>query len=445
MAKEKSISKAVTKNAESKAPLASFVTADWAPTLVPDFNLDQLIRLIDADPVASGALNHFVDKFIEGDYAIIKRDTGKYDKKFEDDLLYNHQFEDAILKRLALLGKLFNNVFIEIVRDEDGVTPKNLNVLDTTQVDAVTRPNGDLIRLKSKIPNPSTGEYAVWDREDLVWLKFGNRDGGYAHIDGRALWGTLQAKGFVQRFVSWLWQTGQYRVVHNFTASDRKSLNDFVAMNKKTERDYTKPFLAGGEYKHTVLRDMVETQHLVELLKYYDSQILILMRIPPIDAGIPDASGRSNADAQSNNLAAHIKSFKKTVTAGVNELFKKMNKGNNAIVFAPNDKFEFKMVLENVQMMKAAGFEDDVITEYMRDNGVVWQASKVFTEAEMMQSNPDNPRELDKYPSRQGKGVMQGNKNIGSGKQSTTRDDQLTKNAVPVQEYYEPSDQWRNY
>lgn len=443
MAKEKTISKDLTKNANSKAPIVTFTTADWAPTLLPDYSFDKLLKYIDADPVASGAVNHFVDKFIEGDWAVIKRDSGKYDKQFEDELFYSHSFEDSILKRIALLGKLFNNVFIEIVRSEDGRSVKNLNILDTTQLEVITRANGDLIRLKSIIPNPDTGEYAIWDREDVVWLKFGNRDGGYAHVDGRALWGTLLAKGFVQRFVSWLWQTGQYRVVHNFKASDSKTLKDFVAMNKKTEHDYTKPFLSGGEYQHTVLRDMKETESLVELLKYYDSQILILLRVPPIDAGIPDASGRSNADAQSNNLATTIKSFKKTVTAGVNELFKKMNKGNNAIVFAPIDKQEVKLHLENVQLMKSAGFTDDVCVEYLRDNGMVWQTDKVFVEPE--EQTMENPRDLDNMPSRQGKGVGQGNESIGSGEQSTTRRDQLTKNSRPVQEYYEPSDQWREY
>lgn len=440
MAKNKTTAEELVSNANSKAPLPNFTSSEWAPSIVPDYSFDKVLELIDADPVASGAINHFVDKFIEGGWAVIKRTDGTYEKEFEKVLRYQHYFDSAILKRIALMGKLFNNVFLEVVRNEDG-SLKDLNILDTTQVEAVTKSNGDLIRLKSKTSDPVTGEYAIWDRNDIIWFKFGDRTGGYAHVDARALWTTLLAKGFVQRFVSWLWQTGQYRVVHNFNTTDQKVVKDFIAMNKKSERSYQKPFLSSGEYSHSVLRDMKETESLVELLKYYDSQILILLRIPPIDAGIPDASGRSNADAQSNNLSAHIRSFKKTVTDGINQLFKRINKGNTAFVFAPNDRFEFKMVLENVQIMKSVGMKDEVIQEYLTDNGVVFEQQTMFNP--IVEEEVNNPRDLDMYESRKGKSDGEANQKIGTGNEATTREDQLVKNSVS--DSYEYSEQWREY
>jgi hypothetical protein len=436
------MAKKLTKKADSKEPIRAFTTSKWSATVVPDFNFDTALNMLDADPVSSGAIQHYVDKSIEGNWSIIKRDSGKYDKAFEDKLRYDFNFDNRVLRKIFYVGKLFNNVFLEIVKYSDG-SLKDTNVLDSTNIEPITKPNGDVIEFKSKIPNPKTGKYARWSKDEIIWFKFQDRDGGYSHVNVMSLWNTLLMKNYIQRFVTWLWQTGQYRVVHNFKASDGKVVEDFVAYNRKNEGDFRQPFLTQGDYGHSILRDMKETESLVELLKYLDGQILILLRVPPIDAGIPDASGRSNSDAQTNNLNTHIKSRKKVVKAGIDRMFKIVNHGNNAIVFSPVDKFEIKGVLENVQLMKSAGFTDKVCIEYMRDNGMVWEDSKVFNEPEETDSSIKNPRDKDNMPSRVGKGVGEGNESIGTGSEATTREDQLVKKSFS--DVYDYSEQWREY
>jgi len=432
------VKKSLEKKADSKEPIRGFVNNNWSASILPSMSFDALLNMVDADPVTSGAISHYVDKSMEGEWAITKRDNGAYDKAFEDKLVYEHKF-DNILRKIFYVGKLFNNVFLEVVRKTDG-SLKALNILDSTNIEPITKPNGDPIKYKSKIANPVSGEYAEWTPDEVVWFKFSDRDGGYGHTDVETLWNTLLQKNFIQRFVSWLWQTGQYRVVHNFKGND-KIVQDFIAYNKKNEGDYRQPFMVGGEYIAANLRDMKETESLVELLKYLDGQILILLRVPPIDAGIPDASGRSNSDAQSNNLVTHVKSRKKVVAMGINDLFVLINKGNNAIVFSPSDKFEFTKILENVSLMKASQFKDEVITEYLRDNGVVFQANKLFNKV-IDPSTPDNPRENDNAPSRMGKGTGEANQKQ---QEVTTREDQLIKQASPIKDTYELSDQWMEY
>lgn len=434
--------KQLTKKADSKEPIRKYFNSKWAATVLPDFNFDAALDMLDADPVASGAIEHYVDKSVEGDWAVIKRDSGKYDKAFEDQLVYKYNFENSILRKIFYIGKLFNNVFLEIVTNSDG-SLKDANVLDSTNIEPITKSNGDIIKFKSKIPNPNTGKYPEWTKDEIVWFKFSDRDGGYSHVNVQSLWNNLLQKNFIQRFVSWLWQTGQYRVIHNFKASDSRVVEDFVAINKKNESDYRQPFLAQGEYATSILRDMKETESLVELLKYLDGQTLILLRIPPIDAGIPDASGRSSSDAQSNNLNTHVKSRKKVVKGGIDKFFSLINHGNNALVFAPVDKFEVKSVLENIQLMKSAGFTDKVCIEYMRDNGMVWQDEEVFNKPEEMDSEISNPRDKDNMPSRIGKGTGEANEKIGTGNEGTTREDQLVKKSFI--DVIEPSNQWEQY
>jgi hypothetical protein len=416
------------KRAYSKQAVQGFVDNSFGGTLLPNYSFEAVINMIDEDPVATGAIQHFVDKCSEGEWSAVKKDTLQWDSTTDDSLRYDHSFDTKVLRMTYKVGKLFKNVFLEIVRDSDGVSPVGYNILDSTNVEPITAPNGDPISYKTKQPNPSTGRYGEWPSKDIVWFKFDNRDNGFAPVDIKSLYTTLMQKFFINRFVSWAWQTGQYRVVHNFKTANETVIDDFIAYNAKSDNDFTKPFLVSGDYVRAMVRDMSEIDNLVRYQAKLDNDILIALRVPPMDAGIPDASGRSNADAQSNNLNTHIKSFKKVVKAGVDEMLRKTNRGNTVIIFGPVDKFEETMLLENAQKMKAIGFSDDAIKEYLADKGMVWAVKKLFNDVEEV-PKVSNPRELDNMPSRLGKNTGAANDKVGTGQQSTTRADQLVKRA----------------
>jgi hypothetical protein len=380
--------------------------------------------MVNNDPVARGALIHFVDKCMEGDRAIIKADSGEYDAEEEDRIEKKFKFRTLIERKIYLLGKLFNNVYIEIVKDTDNNT-KSLNVLDSMNIEAVTEPNGDPISYLSRVHNAKTGKPATWTKDEIVWIKFGDRSIGYAPTDLRALWENLVMKSYIHRYVSWLWKTGQYRLIYNFKNAADQDISDFLAYNRKHDNDYQTPMMVKGEMETKLLRDMKETSSLVELLKYLDGQTLILLRVPPIDAGIPDASGRSNSDAQSNNFSSHITSYKKVVEDYVNyELFPKINLGNTRLRYAPNDRFSEEQVLKNVQIMQSLMMSDEAIEEYMADRGMFFKTEKLFKELPLMSSTPNNPRGLDTAPSRTGKSPGAANKQQAK---PTTRPDQLKK------------------
>ncbi len=360
---------------------------------------------------------------MEGDRSIVKRDTLKYDEATEKVLEEKYQFRKEIERKNYLMGKLYNNVFIEIIRDSAGKT-KALNALDPNNIEPNTEPNGDPIKYYSKTRDPITGSRAEWDKNDIVWIKYGDRSQGYAPVDFKALFENLSMKFWVKRYVAWLWKTGQYRVAHVFKQASDAFIQDFIAYNHKHENDFKAPSIIKGDYEAKIIRDMKETDSITTLLEYYDNQTLILLRVPPIDAGIPDASGRSSSDAQSNNLVTHVQSWKKQFQDSVNyDLFPKISKANSLLRYSPVDRFAEKMVLENVQMMKSAGFTNEACTEYMQDKGMFWIA-KVFEPVEV-QSKQENPRDLDNMPSRTGKGEGQANAKVGTGEQGTSREDQV--------------------
>jgi hypothetical protein len=399
-------------------------------TVIPNFSFDLVLQLIENDPVARGALNHFVDKCMEGDYSIIKKETNVYDSDKELRLDENFMFRTKVLSKIFLAGKLYNNVFIEIVRDIDGKTIA-LNVLDSSNIDPITEPNGDPVRYVSKNPNPVTGIYPTWDKNDIVWVKFKDRTAGYAPVDMRALWDNLSMKQYIRRYVAWLWKTGQYRLLYGFKNAATQDIQDFITYAKANDEQFDIPFIVKGELETRILRDIKETQSITQLLKYLDEQTLILLRVPPIDAGIPEASGRSNADAQSNNIETAIVSFKRTVEDYINfDLFPKINMGTYLLKFAPTNRFAEQQLIGMAQVLVSMNVKDEVVQEFLFDKGFVFKQKKIFKDPQIDQvtsafNRVKNPRDKDMAPSRLGK--LPGESNTKQ-EEVTTREDQLHTN-----------------
>jgi hypothetical protein len=412
--------------AESKQTLRSFSPNKGFATVYPDFSYAAVIEMINNDPVARGALNHFIDKCMEGDMVVLNKDTMKFDSVFQHELLRKHKFRTSIIRKLFTLGKLYNNAFVEIIKNADG-SLKELNVLDTTAVTAITKPNGDLDYLKSANTDPLTGKYAIWQSDEIVWVKFNDTTMGYAPVDMKALWETILLKDYIRRFVSWLWKTGQYRLLYFFKTGSDQDIEDFITYLKKNESNFQAPLILRGEGEIKVPRDIKEIDSIDRLLKYVDNQILIALRIPPSDAGIPDASGRSNADAQSNNLITHVTSWKTVVADAVShDLFPKIGKEGNIFKFSPSDRFAEKQVFEVLQIMQSMMMTKEVMQEYLVDKGVVFSTEKWFDDPPepLADAGSKNPRSKDMAPSRLGKGTGEGNTPQA---EVTTRQDQIKK------------------
>jgi len=421
--------KSLVKRDYSKATPINMVWGKSGPTVYPDFSYELILAEIDKDPVARGALNHFVDKCMEGEYSLVRREDRTYDWEAELRLEENYMFRTKILRKIYLLGKLYNNVFLEIVRFTDGKI-KYINVLDSANIEPKELDGqGDPVTYTTRIPNRITNVSPTWTKDEITWIKFGDQNRGFAPSDLKSLWENLLLKSYIKRYVAWLWKTGQYRLLYNFESANNQDINDFLAYARKNDEHFHIPFLLKGKLKTQLLRDMKETSSLVELLKYLDGQTLILLRVPPIDAGIPDASGRSSADAQSNSIETTVVSFKKTVEDYLNyDLFPKINKSTYLIQFGPMNRFAEQMVYDIAQTMQSMNMKDDVIREYLLDKGIFYGNKEVFKSPEemaatdLLTADASNPRSKDNAPSRKGKSAGVGNE---PQKEVTTRPDQL--------------------
>jgi len=254
------------KRAESREALKQYSHVKDNATVFPNFSMEAVLTAIDNDPTARGALTHFVDKAMDGGHVIIKSSTNKIDTQFMDLLESDYRFNISILRKTFLIGKLFQNTFIEIVRKADGST-KKLNILDSTNIKLDTKPNGDIIKYISKTTNPETNKFPEWQPHEIVHIKFEDRGGNsWSAIDVKALWETLLWKDSMRQFSAWLWKTGQYRVYYNLAEATDDQIKDFLAYTRATNNDKTKPSIFQGKDAIVgMLRDMKENDSMIQV------------------------------------------------------------------------------------------------------------------------------------------------------------------------------------
>lgn len=433
----------------SKAILEDYRLNNTFQTLYPNFDLHAADKVVYSDPVVMGALKQFVDKFMEGGYKLLKKDSKELDVQTKERLEQDFMFGTAINRSVAVQAFKYQNAFIEVVRGEASGEVVGLNVLDAKHIQPITKANGDPLKYRWRIANPDQKDvsYPEWSKDEVVWLKFYDSGEGWSPVDIQTLYKWVTLKVGIRNYVNWLWQTGQYRVVHNFKDADSGAkddfIDDFLAFISNHDDDPTKPFITRGAYTVEQTRDMKETEYYTQLFNYIDQQILICLRVPPIDAGIPDASGRSNADAQSNNFSTTIRGWKRVMKSYYDhKLFPLLYKGNTEIVWMPNDRFQKKQVIDEINTFMNNGFSEEFVKQYMAEAGMIYDVPNYFKkqddgvqkneeerEVEEDQEEPEEvsgvKKDIDLMPSRAGIDDGGVSEKIGTGEDGSTRDDQL--------------------
>ena len=423
------------KRAESKEALRHYADSGRKDaTVFPDFSMEKVLSMIDNDPVARRAVTHFVDKAMEGGYDIIKLSDNTKDIDYKNKLESKFKFEISILRKTFLIGKMFQNVFLEIVRTEKDKS-KQLNVLDTSNIKIHTLPNGDVQKYISKTVNPQTNQAPEWMPSEIVHIKFADRGGNtWSTIDAKALWENLLWKQYIKQYSSWLWKTGQYKTLYNLAEATPDQITDFLGYLRATNNDPTKPSIIQGQGVTTaMLRDMKENESMDMLLAKLDNQTLVLLGVAPIEVGITDNSGRSNSDNQSNSLHTGVTAYKQIIADAINnDLFKKITKSNNKLIWKPTDRFVKKQCFENLNILKNMGMTDEACAEYLQSEGIYFKTKSLFNKPEeKAEVTPGAKKDINLMDSRRSPEVKGADKKVGAGQESSTREDQLMKRSSP--------------
>lgn len=230
---------------------------------------------------------------------------------------------------------------------------------------------------------------------------------------------------------------------------------------KTCEKDLKKPFITQGKSTAKALYSFAEEGKTIqEVLDWCDSQILMLLQVPPIAVGKADKSGRSNSVEQFSALNTRIKSIQLALSdLFTYDLLPKLGFEKIRFEFASQDLGVTKQILETVQIMKNAMFTDEAITEFLRTQGIVFSTKVLFKDpveeamkmAEVTMATDNNKAGLSNKDVGTGNEGSIGNKSAdsapsrqrqGSSFNKANQEKQIVKNSNPFTPTVYPKQEW---
>lgn len=397
----------------------------------PKYSLKQVLQMVRADSVAWGGIITLLDKMLENGWEIVDSKTGER-LPINEQMLKNKDF-DNWLREMSLHFIIFQNAFGEIVYTPQRASVKEIHTIDPTLVKIETDEHNKV--LKYWQANVSSGQVAnrepQWEPEEILHISEARVEmSNWGEISMRSIYEAVAIKYHIKKFMLWLFETNQFRGIYNPKNADEQAIKLMISYLKESERDISKPVIAVGEFEYMQMREFKDLKTLNDLLYKMDEEILNLLQVPPIYAGLPDNSNRSNSDAQERALNTRVKNLQKIFEFYINKLLVRMGIFKSNFRFKPSNRKDIRETLELAEIMKNSGFKTEIISDFLRREGLTLPQGDVFQEPmefSPMDENRTTTGQAKGAPSRRGKGVGEGNKRIGTGEESTTRPEQISR------------------
>jgi hypothetical protein len=399
--------------------------------LLPDYDLKMVLKLIRADSTAWAAVNTLLDRVIERGWEVVDADTRKRLPATEV-MLKNKDF-DQWLREMMLHYIVFNNAFGELVYSPNGFGVRELHTLNPTDVKIRSDEHGDILEYYMD----TGGENSVlvsWSPEEVLHIADPSFElNAWGEIQIKSIANAIILKQSIRKLMLWLFQTNQFRPIFNPKGASTEQITRSIVYLKESQNNINKPLIFEGEFDFKTLREFNDLEVLNKLIYKLDEEILNLLQVPPIYAGLPDNSNRSNSDAQERSFNTRVRSIQKTFESYFPELLKRMSVFKSELLFRPVTMKSEKEVLENVLIMQQLNFKPEEMVAYLRSHGFDLESHNPFKDEEVEDSNNPTTNYVDEQfmPSRQRKGVDEGNEKIGTGEEGTTREDQLVTRTFP--------------
>ena len=392
------------------------------------FNPSQALNVVRNDPVVSAAIDRKTNKTLEGGWGIktgSKQQQEATNKKFRRTYRF-----DTLLRSIIRTGQ-WQDVLIEVVKT-DG-EPGEFNLLDAAAIDVETESNGDPKRYYQETSTAS-GEKSIieWSPEQVVHIKFKDAILNYwGESDIKVAYDTVLIKDYIRKYLMWLFKTNQFRTHYSIQNASDTQIRNFISRLKEGERTYDKPVITEGEVVASPLRDIKDFDQIIALLEWCDKQLISLMQTTVVAMGWGGSGGRSESDSLSDELRTSIISIQRTVADAINyDLFPRIGMtSNDEFYWFPLDRMTKKGLLETIEIMKRTGWSDEAIQEFAENEGLTFKTTKWFNEPEMIGAGMTPEAKKDGAFSRQRSGEGEADKNVGTGEDSSTREDQLTQKA----------------
>lgn len=386
-------------------------------------DLNIVLDLYKKDPVVQAAITTRADAILASGWTIDGATTSKESAMSKlEKIGFNYNF----LLKAVTNGLLYNHVFIEIERTNGG-EPVGLHVLEAPYMEIIYDKHGEISGYKQVA---ETGEQPFFPVEDIVFMKFNSVSSAvWGEVGLKSLYRTLTIKNQIERFINSLSETNAWRQVMKTRMND-DNIEEFLAYSASQAQEPTEPLVlqvssgsaddVDKDTRFSVLRDPADLKEFLSTLDYLRTQVLMMLKVPPIMIGLPDSSNRSNSDMQFKSFNIANESFRKLFVSYIEELFSKIGiSGKTKFSWNPIDERSEKDDVEIAERLINMGAKPKQVEAFLRSTGLE------LPDGELFEPQANVQKSMDMFPSRQGKSDGEGNERIGSGEAGTTRQDQL--------------------
>lgn len=408
----------------------------------PQFSLKTARSIVYSDPLVSAALETEANKVIEGGWGIKsnrKADGNLIEERFKRKYRFNSLLH-TLVRNLRWKDGLIEIAHEQVVTVGDTIMANDqspvadLNLLDQENIDVDAKSNGDVnFYYQDNVKDGQSKR--KWLPRNIVHIKFKDAILNlWGDSDLRVAYETVLIKDFIRKFLAWLFGTNQFRNHIGFKQTvSEDQVRKFISYYKEGENSYGKPAITDGEVEIKALRELKDLDQVLLILDYCDKELMRLLQQTGLSLG-EGSSGRADADGLSDTQRTSIKAIQRVIMEAVNyELLPKMGYSSGVeFYWKPLDRLTEKGLFEIIEIMKRSMFTDEAILEFMEKQGMSFETKKLFKEPEEITGvTPEQRSKKDASASRESKGVGESNKRIGTGEQSTTREEQVSR-AAPV-------------
>lgn len=383
--------------------------------------LDLVMDVVRSEPTVKAAIRALSDEIVKNGYLIFSKDK-RLKKLIDKELEEKFRFK-RLLRQIVLNALIYNNVFIEIVYKNN--QPDELHILETTEMNIIADEHGEVL----KYIQDHDGRTQEFTTDECVHVSIDNITTNlWGEVDLKTLYDTISLKKFIEKWMTNQFRLDKFRDAWSIEEASEPQKKDFVNNLRLARTHIDKELVVEGKIKKILGREIKDMDTLVEILNYCRQQILTLLRVPPIIAGIPDNSNRSNSEVQARKaFDGRIMSLQGTMAEEMtNELFPLMGWEKAEFRFGPIDKRAEKDDIEIIKALKEIGLDDNTLLEYIKSVGIQLPEGAKIETPKPIPTDSDNMKDEASPVEHK------------TGEDSETRDEQLTGRSI---DFIEPYDQ----
>ena len=369
---------------------------DADDVLRPSVEFNQILDLFQ-DSTFQSEVYGMTDSILNKGFKIYKED-----KPFERDLQKERKFKkkyrsEDFLRSLYLNIISYRNFFgeVEYQFDEKKRFPKQIHVLETTEMNVRISPHGEYmgaVQIHTSGPtNPFTGKR---DEKDSV-VKFSNEEAihlaankittnPYGYVDTAAIARIIKAKRRVEDYFDFLFIENKFRDVWFVKqASGKEQVKSFIEALKQGKVFPSKDIVVEGDIEQKQLRNMEDFPQLLALQDEYKDQIREWIREPG-RFKTDSTANKSGAEIQTRfNMPESVRAWQKIVEPFITyELFPLLGWDGYVFQHFYLDRLDEEKYFNMAMQMKGLEYDSEYIHEYLISRGMEMPEKPKFKEPE---------------------------------------------------------------